>query len=39
MMIAGGSEAPITTSSIGGFNAAQALSKRNDDPDSGITAF
>jgi len=32
MMIAGGSEAPITTSSIGGFNAAQALSKRNDDP-------
>ncbi len=32
MMVAGGSEAPITPSSIGGFNAAQALSKRNDDP-------
>lgn len=32
LMIAGGSEAPITSSSIGGFNAAQALSKRNDDP-------
>lgn len=32
MMIAGGSEAAITPSSVGGFNAAQALSKRNDDP-------
>jgi 3-oxoacyl-[acyl-carrier-protein] synthase II len=32
MMIAGGSEAAITPSSVGGFNASQALSKRNDDP-------
>jgi len=32
IMVAGGSEAPITYSSVGGFNAAQALSKRNDDP-------
>ncbi len=31
IMIAGGSEAAITPSSVGGFNAAQALSKRNDD--------
>lgn len=39
MMIAGGSEAPITTSSIGGFNAAQALSKRNDDPEGASRPF
>ena len=39
MMIAGGSEAPITTSSIGGFNAAQALSKRNDDPEAASRPF
>ncbi len=32
IMIAGGSEAALTPSSIGGFNAAQALSKRNDEP-------
>ncbi|RYY61033.1 MAG: beta-ketoacyl-[acyl-carrier-protein] synthase II [Chitinophagaceae bacterium] len=32
IMIAGGSEAAITESSVGGFNASQALSKRNDDP-------
>ncbi|MCY7423068.1 MAG: beta-ketoacyl-ACP synthase II [Chitinophagaceae bacterium] len=32
VMIAGGSEASITEASIGGFNAAQALSKNNDDP-------
>lgn len=31
VMIAGGSEAAITDSSVGGFNAAQALSKNNDD--------
>lgn len=30
IMVAGGSEAPITASSIGGFNAAQALSKNNE---------
>lgn len=31
IMVAGGSEAAITAASIGGFNASQALSKRNDD--------
>jgi 3-oxoacyl-[acyl-carrier-protein] synthase II len=31
IMIAGGSEAAITPASVGGFNAAQALSKNNDD--------
>jgi 3-oxoacyl-[acyl-carrier-protein] synthase II len=39
MMIAGGSEAAITPTSIGGFNAAQALSKRNDDPASASRPF
>lgn len=32
MMLCGGAEAAITPMSIGGFNSAQALSKRNDDP-------
>ncbi len=32
MMVCGGAEAAITQMSIGGFNSAQALSKRNDDP-------
>lgn len=32
IMICGGSEAAITESSVGGFNASQALSRRNDDP-------
>ena len=32
MMITGGSEAPINESSIGGFNAARALSTFNEDP-------
>ncbi len=32
VMVAGGSEAAITPASLGGFNASQALSKRNDDP-------
>ncbi|MES2649292.1 MAG: beta-ketoacyl-ACP synthase II [Bacteroidota bacterium] len=32
IMIAGGSEAAITPASVGGFNAAQALSKRNEEP-------
>lgn len=31
IMVAGGSEAAITESSVGGFNSAHALSKRNDD--------
>ena len=38
-MIAGGSEAAITPASVGGFNAAQALSKRNDDPVSASRPF
>lgn len=32
MMITGGSEAPITEPGVGGFNSMQALSVRNDDP-------
>ena len=39
MMIAGGSEAAITPATVGGFNAAQALSKRNDDPASASRPF
>ncbi len=38
-MIAGGSEAAITPSSIGGFNASQALSKRNDIPEKASRPF
>jgi 3-oxoacyl-[acyl-carrier-protein] synthase II len=32
VMITGGSEAPVTEASVGGFNAMKALSTRNDDP-------
>lgn len=32
VIISGGSEAPVTEASIGGFNAMKALSTRNDDP-------
>ncbi|MGM9476042.1 beta-ketoacyl-ACP synthase II [Pedobacter sp. GSP4] len=39
VMIAGGSEAALTKSSIGGFNAAQALSKNNDDPQGASKPF
>ncbi|SDC13960.1 beta-ketoacyl-ACP synthase II [Pedobacter soli] len=39
IMIAGGSEAAITKSSVGGFNAAQALSKNNDDPQGASRPF
>lgn len=39
VMVAGGSEAPITASSIGGFNASQALSKRNDAPQQASRPF
>jgi 3-oxoacyl-[acyl-carrier-protein] synthase II len=39
IIIAGGSEAAITPASIGGFGAAQALSKRNDDPKQASRPF
>lgn len=39
IMVAGGSEAAITPSSIGGFNASQALSKRNDIPEMASRPF
>jgi 3-oxoacyl-[acyl-carrier-protein] synthase II len=39
IMIAGGSEAALTPSSIGGFNASHALSKRNDDPQGASRPF
>ena len=39
IMIAGGSEAAITHSSLGGFSSAQALSKRNDDPERASRPF
>lgn len=39
IMIAGGSEAGITDSSVGGFNGAQALSKRNDLPEQASRPF
>lgn len=39
MIITGGSEAPITESAIGGFNSAQALSKRNDEPATASRPF
>ncbi|MTI41126.1 beta-ketoacyl-ACP synthase II [Fulvivirga lutimaris] len=39
VMIAGGSEAPITQAAIGGFNAMKALSTRNDDPSTASRPF
>jgi 3-oxoacyl-[acyl-carrier-protein] synthase II len=39
IMIAGGSEAAITPASVGGFNAAQALSKRNEEPGKASRPF
>jgi len=39
IIIAGGSEAALTPSSIGGFNASQALSKRNDSPQTASRPF
>ncbi|RZJ73096.1 beta-ketoacyl-ACP synthase II [Flavobacterium sp.] len=39
VMIAGGSEAAITESSLGGFSASQALSKRNDAPQEASRPF
>lgn len=39
IIISGGSEAAITTTGIGGFNAMKALSERNDDPASASRPF
>lgn len=39
IMVAGGSEAAITPSSVGGFGAAQALSKHNDEPEKASRPF
>ncbi|MBC8486309.1 MAG: beta-ketoacyl-ACP synthase II [Bacteroidetes bacterium] len=39
LFIAGGSEAAITISGIGGFNAMHAISTRNDDPKTGSRPF
>lgn len=39
VMIAGGSEAAITAAAVGGFNASQALSKRNDQPQQASRPF
>ncbi|TWI94805.1 3-oxoacyl-[acyl-carrier-protein] synthase II [Mucilaginibacter frigoritolerans] len=39
LIIAGGSEASITPASIRGFNASQALSKRNDSPETASRPF
>jgi len=39
IIVSGGSEAGITPSSVGGFNAAQALSTRNDDPQHASRPF
>ncbi len=39
IMVAGGSEAAMTPSSVGGFGASQALSKRNDIPEMASRPF
>jgi len=39
VMITGGSEAPITEASVGGFNSMKALSTRNDDPTGASRPF
>ena len=39
VIVAGGSEAPVTAASIGGFNAMKALSTRNDDPQGASRPF
>jgi 3-oxoacyl-[acyl-carrier-protein] synthase II len=39
VFVSGGSEAPINESSVGGFNALQALSLRNDDPSTASRPF
>jgi len=39
IIVAGGSEAPITRASIGGFNSMKAMSERNDDPQTASRPF
>lgn len=39
IIVTGGSEAAITTTGIGGFNAMKALSERNDDPQTASRPF
>ena len=39
VFVSGGSEAPVNESSVGGFNALQALSVRNDDPTKASRPF
>jgi len=39
IMIAGGSEAPVTTGGLAGFNALHAISTRNDDPSTASRPF
>ncbi len=39
VIVSGGSEAPVNESSVGGFNALQALSLRNDDPKTASRPF
>ncbi|PSR55505.1 beta-ketoacyl-[acyl-carrier-protein] synthase II [Adhaeribacter arboris] len=39
IMVAGGSEAAITEGAVGGFSAAQALSKRNEEPEKASRPF
>lgn len=39
VIVSGGSEAPITEASIGGFNSMKALSTRNDDPQGASRPF
>jgi len=39
VMITGGSDAPVTEASIGGYNALKALSTRNDDPQAASRPF
>lgn len=39
VMVTGGSEAPVTEASVGGFNSMKALSTRNDDPTGAARPF
>lgn len=39
MVVTGGSEAAVTEAGVGGFNASQALSKRNDSPETASRPF